>query len=86
MRINVRKKSRALETISKNDILVFGDGREEVVEEVSAKLGHLYTNRLVDTSDKEVPFLKEFVAYCNIKKIELNSPGQVYDFTWWRIQ
>ena len=86
MRINVKAKSRRLETISVGDVLVFRD-REEIVDEVDTLAGDLHTKRNVRNTDKKsllnfrtFPFKQEYVVYNKIEKIYPESTGEVYDW------
>ena len=78
MKINIIRRSRRLETISKGDVLIFPD-REETVTEVDCMIGAIYTERL---NDSEKRWLKtESVAYGeSIEKIHRGSVGHVYDW------
>jgi len=86
MRINIRNRTRRLETISKRDILIFPD-REEEVREVDVRGCALYTQRKVRNQDKDsvvkpkdFPFKIDYVVYDRIGKISPNSGGRVYDY------
>ena len=86
MKINLKKRTRRLETISKRDILIFFD-RDEKVREVDIMGCALYTERKGENKDKnsvvkpeDFPFKIEYVAYGRIQKISPNSEGHVYDW------
>ncbi len=80
MKINIKNRSRRLETISQGDILIFND-KNEIVEKVDLQARALYTKRIVKNNDKHFPIKIEKVAYNDIEKINPNSYGQVYDWT-----
>ena len=87
MRINVKTRSRRLETISAGDILVFKN-REEVVRtiDILEQTGYaLYTKRIVKNTDKksplnpkDFPFKEEFVSYPYIEIVFPSSEGVAY--------
>ena len=76
MRIHVEERSRKLDTISKGDILVFGD-REETVEEVDVPSGTLSTRR--DFESRNLVG-EEAVVYNPVERIYPTSQGKVYDW------
>jgi len=87
MKINIKNKSRRLETISMGDVLLFPD-REETVREVDIKSCSLYTRRLSKNTDnesiispKDFPFIVESIAY-HTEKITPTSKGHRYDWNW----
>ncbi len=85
MKIDITKKSRRLEIISKGDLLLFPD-REETVREVDVKSCSLYTRRLSKNTDnesivspKDFPLIEESIAY-HTEKITPTSKGWRYDW------
>ena len=87
MKINITKRSRRLETISKGDLLLFPD-RGETVREVDIKSCSLYTRRLSKNTDndsivspKDFPLIEESIAY-HTEKITPASKGWRYDWNW----
>jgi len=77
IRINVAKRSRALEAIFRDDILVFKN-RIEVVTGISAFRGVLITRRDVNTRNL---IGEESVRYSNIERVYPESTGEVYDWS-----
>ena len=86
MRINIKNRTRRLETIHKEDVLIFPD-REETVEEVDRLTGNLYIERTIPNIDRnspispeDFPIKVEKVAYRGIDRITPFSQRRIYDW------